>query len=748
MKRAGNFGALWRLVTVIVIMGMCFIFWKIHMDVSLFDSVLATILPTLITNTILPPETNLIVILKSIWSVRQIGGRGVDWGSFVKRKTMDLFVSWGMVLLVLFILYAGENLLARDTFSGTLVTNVPVSVLSHSENTSEQCENTKTVTKSMPSVDEPNIEDRKSVVQEETKQQNTVNDGQNAVDIILEDSPVAKDKKEPGSLVNKEVQASKNEITSSDEVLEDAIADIMAEIKKLPSEILSEKKEEENSPLSGIADDKKNMEAADSAGSHVDSKGDLETTDVEKDEDTKPVESGTAADGNPGSLGVITDKNPGAVADMVPEGPGAIVEEIPGGAVDVEVEDPGAITDKLPGSVMDIVPEKPGVDLDPPGAAADDVVQEEPDTDEEAQPPESDDIEKLPLQRNDYIVSSIEKKEGEAVSSLEKELKVTEEADDIITFISGETQIFDKIYYSGQERRYYFQPTISGIYFFKILSMKDCAEYRMEFGMADNKEVSDYSHIFEEVYAEDVIPIEINEGENYLIKVKQPLGFGEYILCIQYPQEERDISDFNNYQNRLEYPEEKHLYRMTPRHTGCYRFDMSGIAEDEDIKISVYSEDEAEKVYTGNKDGLTIEDMQADVTYKIVISEYSGDRSCLYDLQIGWQKETTNLNGYTGAKDSIQFQDQQNRYELIAETPGIFQSQVLDMEDGLEADMLVFDEDGKEIGLYHCTKDGINKLYKEVKEGEHITILIQGQKGIGGYMFDYVICPKDELVRE
>ncbi len=452
---------------------------------------------------------------------------------------------------------------------------------------------------------------------------------------------------------------------------------------------------------------------------------------------TAPEAPGPIADEEPEKPNVSVPpapEAPGPIVDEEPEKPSVSVPpapEAPGPIVDEEPEKPSVsvpTTPEAPGPIVDEEPEKPDDVLAP-------APDEKPDGSESKDPEPDEDIEQ-PTQRNDYKVPAVIKKEGEALPRQEVERIVSEEEADQVTLISGETRILDRIYYAGQERWYEMNPSVSGTCYFEIVSEKDCAEYEVEFYKVNEDGAYSDRIAFSEVITGDVMPVEMTSQETYEIRIEQPWGFGGYELCIGYPQEEQDISDYHVYQNQLQYPEEKQVYLLTPKETGCYRFDVAGLAENEDVQILVEGEDESQDVYTGNKTGLTVTRMLAGETYRVVISQEKGFGT--YQLKIGHQKETVDLTGYTGAEDSIEFQDQINCYEVKVEKSGIWHVQLLDMQgEEFAAELRIYDAEGKPVDSCSCTSECSKELYGEAEEGEFLSIQVQGTEGTGTYLLDY-----------
>ncbi len=460
---------------------------------------------------------------------------------------------------------------------------------------------------------------------------------------------------------------------------------------------------------------------------------------AEQEEDTENTR--TPGDGTMDSS-TKEPNAPGTYDDPEPDHSGSFAEpEIPDSSADEEPENPDVFVPpapEAPGPIVDEEPENPDVSVPPAPEAPGPIIDEEPEKPDGSgskDPDPDEDIEQ-PTQRNDYKVPAVIKKEGEALPRQEVERIVSEEEADQVTLISGETRILDRIYYAGQERWYEMNPSVSGTCYFEIVSEKDCAEYEVEFYKVNEDGAYSDRIAFSEVITGDVMPVEMTSQETYEIRIEQPWGFGGYELCIGSPQEEQDISDYHVYQNQLQYPEEKQVYLLTPKETGCYRFDVAGLAENEDVQILVEGEDESQDVYTGNRTGLTVTRMLAGETYRVVISQEKGFGT--YQLKIGHQKETVDLTGYTGAEDSIEFQDQINCYEVKVEKSGIWHVQLLDMQgEEFAAELRIYDAEGKPVDSCSCTSECSEELYGEAEEGELLSIQVQGTEGTGTYLLDY-----------
>ncbi len=356
----------------------------------------------------------------------------------------------------------------------------------------------------------------------------------------------------------------------------------------------------------------------------------------------------------------------------------------------------------------------------PPAGSGEDVspADPEPDGDTEA-----------PVKRNDYEVLPIERKEGRSVRVTGQKEVLESEMDGIID-ISGLTRISDRIRYAGDERWYYFCPPVSGVYSFVLYGEKDCSEYEITF--VKDEQNSESNGFLYEVVSENVVSFDM--AESYWIHIGQSLGFGAYTFEIGYPKNPEDISEFTNYQDRMQFEGQEITYFMVPEQTGCYRFDLTGLAENEDVDITVCRQDTGESD-TGNKTGLTVKSMQEGEMYKIIISQLEG--LCSYELQIGRQKETVDLTGHTGAKDSIQYKDQCNCYQLMIEETGSYYFWIQDMDEDLTVDLLVMNEIGQPVGESCYTDEGSEGICVDAEEGECLTILVQGKESTGEYFLDY-----------
>lgn len=763
MKKGKNNKVFLSLAYTILIFGIFFILWIKYGNASLPEAVVGAIVPSAIANFIIPSDINLIVLIKELLEILGNKEQDVDFG--IREKGVKYIIgAWAIGFLAVSCFVVGY--IANKW---NMISDTPIVDAAETEAPDKDRENIEDEQNDRLPEAESAADTGKDTVWEEPQDilQNTHNDEAEDEVKITE----TKDDEGPDSLENSKITIRENETAKDTETFEDMAASIRDEINRIFANRAHESTDGAEAP--GMADNKESPGSIDSSGEHVsDNKNEALENSRPSDPDETPDDSGansdegsegskTVADALPGVSGPTSDASPGVsgpIADASPGVSGPNADATPGVSgpiADAKPEVSGPVANTSPGISGPIADANPGVSgsTGDPGPVIDagavpdgsDSIETKP---EETQPPEPDDGAELPEQRNDCIVPAIEKKEGEAVRRLEKEKTVTEQEADNITVISGETKIFDKIYRAGKERRYCFRPDTSGTYYFEIISEKDCSEYSINFRRENNneevkREEDNNGHIFESVLSEENIPVNLNAGEEYFICINQPWGFGGYELRIKYPEEPEDISDFNSFKNHFSYLKEEHVYLMTPKRTGCYRLDISGVDEDNDVCISVCGETEETGEYTGNKDGLTIKDMQANVTYRIIISQDKGFGP--YDLQIGWQKETVSLDGYTGAKDSIQYQDQLNKYEFTAEESGTWNFKVLDIKDDLEVDLVIFGADGKEIDSCHCIRGGINKLEADAEKGEQLTIGVWGMKGTGDYILDYKVCPNNEL---
>jgi hypothetical protein len=268
--------------------------------------------------------------------------------------------------------------------------------------------------------------------------------------------------------------------------------------------------------------------------------------------------------------------------------------------------------------------------------------------------------------------------------------------------ITGFSEVSDSIQFTGQINIYTYTAPSSGQYRFEItgqsggqvnIAVLDSTGNRLDrtqWGVNNGDGLTISS---------------ISTGATYTIHVLQYSNKSPYILSIGTQKETVNITGFNEVSDSIQFNGQINSYTYTAPSSGQYRFEITGQSGGQ-VNIAVVDStgNRLDRTQWGvnNGDGLTISNIVAGTTYTIQVSQYSNRPP--YTLNIGTQKETVNITGFTEVSDSIQFNGQINSYTYTAPSSGQYRFEVTGQSGG-QVNIAVFDSTGNRLDR---TQWGVN----------------------------------------
>lgn len=217
-------------------------------------------------------------------------------------------------------------------------------------------------------------------------------------------------------------------------------------------------------------------------------------------------------------------------------------------------------------------------------------------------------------------------------------------------------------------------------------------------------------------------------NETYTIQIKQYSSYSSYKILVGTQKNTVNIeNNVTQVTDSIQYTDQKNMYQFTPPLSGRYRFELSEMVSGTKVNMDIYNPggERVDGTSYGitNSEGLTIDNMNADETYNIIVTQYTSTMT--YKLLIGYQKKTIQINGETEIEDSIQYTSQLNQYNFIPPINGRYRFEISDITSGVDINMIILNQAG---GWVDGTSYGISKYdgltIDDMIAGETYTIQI------------------------
>lgn len=138
-------------------------------------------------------------------------------------------------------------------------------------------------------------------------------------------------------------------------------------------------------------------------------------------------------------------------------------------------------------------------------------------------------------------------------------------------------------------------------------------------------------------------------------------------------------------------------YPFSPAVSGTYRFEFSNVPDGTDFTLYILNSAGERKEYASycdNGSGITTS-LSSKENYTIRVAQQCETGS--YTLNIGQQKETSDISSYTAVSDSIQYTDQKNNYSFSPQSDGLYRFEFSDVPDGTDYKLYVYNSGWEEL---------------------------------------------------
>jgi len=178
--------------------------------------------------------------------------------------------------------------------------------------------------------------------------------------------------------------------------------------------------------------------------------------------------------------------------------------------------------------------------------------------------------------------------------------------------------ITGEIYYKDQINTYKYVPIVSGVYRFDISDDVADTEYRFVLSDSRGKILKDTY-----LYYGKGATVELEQNENYLIKLEQYSGFANYELRLGIPKEIQQITS-NSFGGSITYTDQQDRYTYNAPATGEYIFLLTDDNNDASYRFIVKDPrgKTIKDLYISSNDEKAV-DLEGGTTYTIEIRYYS-----------------------------------------------------------------------------------------------------------------------------
>lgn len=196
-----------------------------------------------------------------------------------------------------------------------------------------------------------------------------------------------------------------------------------------------------------------------------------------------------------------------------------------------------------------------------------------------------------------------------------------------------------------------------------------------------------------------------------------------------------DDVEFIYYSDSIDSDDEIDSYSFIPIRSGTYRIDFSEVYSGVDFDVFVYDslgEQISCNYGCGNNEGLTVY-LEDNEEYTISIEESGGYSS--YDMTIGQQKKKIDITDYTTIYDSIEFNDQINKYNFVAPIDGIYRFDFSEIYNNINFDVFIYNHLGEQVGCNYGRSNG-EGITICMEKGENYSLTVEESGGFSTYTLD------------
>lgn len=271
----------------------------------------------------------------------------------------------------------------------------------------------------------------------------------------------------------------------------------------------------------------------------------------------------------------------------------------------------------------------------------------------------------------------------------------------------------------NETNEYSFTAPRSGRYNFSVEDIMATAYVKLTvYDEFDSSIIDTYSNSY---YAE------LTGQKTYRIVIGHDSGESSFNLVIGIQKKTIDISNSSTIYDQITFENQKNKYFFTAPISGRYRFDITESNANNSFRLMMW-DDKDENIIDTYDNGFYIV-LDAGKTYEIQIRQDSGIGE--YCLKVGFQKATTDVTGYTGVIDSIEYTDQKNVYEFTAVVSGRYRFYITETNANNSYHLMVWDH------LDELIADTYDfGTYLNLTKGEVYQMQIRYDSGYGRYKFN------------
>lgn len=300
------------------------------------------------------------------------------------------------------------------------------------------------------------------------------------------------------------------------------------------------------------------------------------------------------------------------------------------------------------------------------------------------------------------------------------------------TDISNYFIINDSIEFKDQMNIYTYTPTITGRYRFNFSEIQH--GIKLSLGVYDSK--NNRVGYNNNLGNNSGITVDLTANEKYSIQIGQNGDFGKYILNIGKQKEIKDVSDYTQINDSIEFTDQRNIYTYTPKIDGNYYIGFSEIINGVDMTLFVKNklgETLKNNNYTiRNNDGVSY-NLKGGEQYTIYVV-YRNNYST-YQMNIGTQKETVDVTLYSQIKDSVEYKTQQNNYIFIPNKSSSYKLDFKDMKSDFTLSVVVRDELDYKVSENNYIDNKDSMKLENLTAGQVYTIQITQKSQFGEYTF-------------
>lgn len=320
-------------------------------------------------------------------------------------------------------------------------------------------------------------------------------------------------------------------------------------------------------------------------------------------------------------------------------------------------------------------------------------------------------------------------------------MKIQSIESNVIENIDAQIDVFNG--YLNVEKQvdtYSFTPNVTGRYRFEICGLTDGTNHKVNLVIKNSGGGVVGSTTYGITNDGGLTIDDMQAGETFQVQVKQFVGLDSYTLRVGNQKEKLDVTGYTTVKDSIEFKNQRNVYLFTPPITGKYRFEISGLAKGSNhrVNLSIYNSGGGEEKSTTygvvNNDGITFEDMQAGQTYEVQICQYEGYD--LYNLNIGYQKESVDISGYNIISDSIQYRNQKNIYFFTPTVTGRYRFEISNLTKGSnnKVNLYIYNSrGGEEAYTRYGIINGDGITHKDMQAGETYQIQVRQHEGYDIY---------------